>query len=129
VALLSSERRASARPLPALKLASPPARPAPASFAAFVPAEKPVAMPAQSLRKGRLNPVASADISGRRWVLLLGSGVLTAVTAAITAMLFSPGGLTLVDGIAFSLFVLLFAWVAASGPPGAKPRAASNRSR
>jgi len=112
VALLSSPRRRSARPLPALKLPTAPAKPAPASFAEFVPAEKPMAMPAQSLRKGKLTPVASADISGRRWVLLVGSGVLTAMTAVVTAMLFAPGGLTLVDGIAFSLFVLLFAWVA-----------------
>ena len=107
-----SERRGNARPLPALKLAPPPARPAPTSFAEFVPAEKPVAMPAQDLRKGWLTPVASPDIKGRRAVLLIGSGVLTLVTAAITALLFAPGGFSLVDSVAFSLFVLLFAWVA-----------------
>ena len=107
-----SERRGNARPLPALKLAPPPARPAPTSFAEFVPAEKPMAMPAQDLRKGRLTPVASPDIKGRRAVLLIGSGVLTLVTAAITALLFAPGGFSLVDSVAFSLFVLLFAWVA-----------------
>jgi membrane glycosyltransferase len=109
---LTSERRGNARPLPALKLAAPPVAPAPASFAAFVPAETPLAMPAQDLRKGKLTPVPGQDVAGRRRVLLIGSGLLTAVTTAITALLFAPGGFSLVDGVAFGLFVLLFAWVA-----------------
>ena len=69
-------------------------------------------MPAQSLKRGRLARLAGDSAAGRRIFLLSTSGALTAVAALVTAILFAPGGLTLVDAVAFSLFVVLFAWVA-----------------
>ena len=69
-------------------------------------------MPAQSLKRGRLARLAGDSAAGRRIFLLSTSGALTAVAAIVTAILFAPGGLTLVDAVAFSLFVVLFAWVA-----------------
>jgi len=69
-------------------------------------------MPEQSLRKGSLMRLAGESVAGRRAFLLLTSGAITAVAATVTALLFAPGGLTLVDVVAFSLFVILFAWVA-----------------
>ena len=114
--MLSSLRRRTARPHPAPPQAqTPPPRTAVAAtgpFAEWVPAEKPLAMPAQSLRTGQLARLTGENIAGRRAFLLFGSAALTGVAAVITALLFSPNGLSLVDGIAFSLFVLLFAWVA-----------------
>ena len=110
---------------------------APGPYPEWVPPEHRLAMPAQSLKSGRLARLAGEAMAGRRAFLLLGSGAITGAAAAVTAILFAPGGLTVVDVVAFSLFVVLFAWVAFGfisavggfwvcwrrddGPPGAQP--------
>jgi membrane glycosyltransferase len=99
---------AQAAPQSALKPAGASTKPYPE----WVPAERRLEMPEQGLRKGRLARLAGEGATGRRAFLLVTSGAITVAAAAVTAMLFAPGGLTLVDVVAFSLFVILFAWVA-----------------
>lgn len=102
--------RSAARPVlkPALKPTGASTKPYPE----WVPAERRLEMPEQNLRKGRLARLAGEGATGRRSFLLMASGAITLAAAAVTAVLFAPGGLTLVDVVAFSLFVILFAWVA-----------------
>jgi membrane glycosyltransferase len=108
LALIYPRQRKAARPKPAPK----PVKAAPGPYPEWVPPEHRLAMPAQSLRSGRLARLAGEGGAGRRVFLLLGSGVITGAAAAVTAILFAPGGLSVVDVVAFSLFVVLFAWVA-----------------
>jgi membrane glycosyltransferase len=100
------------RRTPRQALAPKPVKVSARPYPEWVPAEQRLAMPEQSLRTGRLTRLMGERVAGRRAFLLLTSGAITAAAAAVTAVLFAPGGLSVVDVVAFSLFVILFAWVA-----------------
>src|SRR5947209_10789206 len=94
----------------ALRLApSPQAR-------AYLPPEAPLAMPVQSLRGGARAPVRFAPLTiAARRAFVFGTALLLSVIAAYEMYLvLAVGGLTTLEAVILTLFVILFAWVALS---------------
>lgn len=78
-----------------------------------VPAETPLEMPTQNLRRfGKRKPIASPGIGARRFILLAGTGLLIALGGSVMASLLVPGGVNALEAATFVLFMVLFAWVA-----------------
>ncbi len=92
--------------------------PASAPPARYLPAEAPLVMPAQSLRKwgktpARL-PTAPASILARRAFVFGTTAALTLFGAYQMYLVLGVGGLTTLETIILALFVILFAWIAFS---------------
>jgi membrane glycosyltransferase len=84
---------------------------------AYLPPEAPLAMPVQSLREGapaaRL-PIASGSPAARRAFVFGIALALSAVAAYQMYQVLAVGGVTVLEWVILTLFVILFAWVALS---------------
>jgi membrane glycosyltransferase len=83
----------------------------------FLPPEARLEMPVQSLNGAsivRLSPASAPRIFGRR-VFVFGATLAMSVIAAYEMYLvLAVGGLTVLEGVILTLFVILFAWIALS---------------
>jgi membrane glycosyltransferase len=89
----------------------------PEERAAYLPAEAPLAMPVQSLRDGPGAPrtqLQPNSIVARRVFVFGTAFALSAVAAWQMYLVLAVGGLTALEGVILTLFVILFAWIALS---------------
>ena len=92
---------------------SPESREIPSS--AFLPAESPMDMAVQPLR--RFSPPLAprfAPMWGRRAFIVSSTAILTAAGCYEMYSVLKVGGITVLESIILALFVLLFAWIAFS---------------
>jgi membrane glycosyltransferase len=93
--------------------ASPASRDIPSS--AFLPAESPMDMAVQPLRRFAPPPAPRfAQMWARRAFILAGTAMLTAAGCYEMYSVLKVGGITVLESIILALFVLLFAWIAFS---------------
>src|SRR3954470_19768461 len=85
------------------------------SAAGFLPAEARLDMPVQSLNAGeRAKRLAPPNIIARRLFVFGSALAMTAVAAWQMYLVLAVGGLTTLEAVILTLFVILFAWVALS---------------
>jgi membrane glycosyltransferase len=85
------------------------------SAAGFLPAEARLDMPVQSLNAGeRAKRLAPPSIIARRLFVFGSALAMTAVAAWQMYLVLAVGGLTTLEAVILTLFVILFAWVALS---------------
>src|SRR4051812_1086754 len=85
------------------------------SAAGFLPAEARLDMPVQSLNAGkRAKRLAPPNIIARRLFVIGSALAMTAVAAWQMYLVLAVGGLTTLETVILTLFVILFAWVALS---------------
>ncbi|MDO8878539.1 MAG: glucans biosynthesis glucosyltransferase MdoH [Pseudolabrys sp.] len=98
---------------------NPKARPHSSAATAvnFLPAESPIAMPAQDLRRGAKAPpvaVKPAGLALRRAFVFLATTAMTVFGADQMYQVLAVTSLTTLEAVVLVLFVVLFAWVAFS---------------
>jgi membrane glycosyltransferase len=81
-------------------------------FFQSIPALAPLDMPEQDLDRAAGAPARVMDVRVRRVVMFGGTGAITALAAGVMADLLAAGGFTVLDAVAFDLFVVLFGWTA-----------------
>jgi len=90
---------------------------APSTGTAYLPPEAPLTMPVQSLREGarpaRL-PIPRGSIAARRAFVFGIALALSAVAAYQMYQVLAVGGVTALEWVILTLFVVLFAWIAFS---------------
>ena len=90
---------------------------APSTGTQYLPPQAPLAMPVQSLRKGarpvRL-PIATGSVVGRRAFVFAITLGLSALAAYQMYLVLAVGGVTVLEWVILTLFVVLFAWIAFS---------------
>ena len=93
-----------------------PAAP-PIPGAPYLPPEAPLAMPVQSLREGgrpaRLQ-IAHGSVTARRAFVFGVASALSAIAAYQMYRVLAVGGVTVLEWVILTLFVILFAWIALS---------------
>ena len=97
----------------AVRLAQAPPEPR----SPYLPSEAPLAMPVQSLREGeRAAPVAfvPGSIAARRAFVFGMTLALSILAAYEMYLVLAVGGLTALEAVILTLFVILFAWIALS---------------
>ncbi|MFT4197521.1 MAG: glucans biosynthesis glucosyltransferase MdoH [Pseudoxanthomonas sp.] len=103
---------------PAAQRSSPLPPPARGRGHEVLPAPAPLAMPLQSLRRGRLrNPHPPSQPQHMRWrraYILGGTGGLTALATWQMSRVLASGGISVLEVVLLVLFVFLFAWIALS---------------